>query len=743
MKLRRTRLFLIAAVLGVLLIPAYAAFAATIIQDVNGFGIFELDGNVAHDSTTIPPYDWAGGTGLSAGGGIFNNDGTPALTAGTATTITIGGNVGTATYLASIFLDDSVGSDLAFITGGSKDIFNPQGNWQCTVKPVTPKDEIGHAYVAAFQLTSSANPAPAWNNHVVLYFALERGIVNGTSNAGFWLFSNPVTCDGSTGLFTGNHSNQDALLFATFNGGAATINAFNWIGGASGSLNSTPTLSSGTCVAGAYTTPNPPNPGLCAITNTSAISPPWDGGSAILPNGFFEGGIDLTDFYVTKLGLSSVPCLSSILADTRSSGSQGNAISSDLHDYIQGPFTLCQSHIATTPSATVQNGITLGGTATDTANISSSLAGAPAPTGTVTFQICGPLTSAAGCAATDSTLQTVGPDTTGPPEPAEPLVNGTATSDSFLPTATGYWCFRSTYNPDATATTNGYTTASEGAVDECFLVNKGPTTTVTTPKDGSGTNLNTSGPLTLGGSVTDTAVVSTTVSGAGIPAPTGNVNFFVCYSATVITGCSTGTQVGASDTGAPEPAEPLISGMATSDSYLPANSGFYCFRGVYSGDSNYIGSSDTTNEECFQVIGPPGLKTTMFVADEVTVTSLSNGGAVTPGSVVFKLYGPFASAPTDTACTASTPLYTSPATDLTASNVNDGTAHTTVAVAIPASNSTTWYAWGVSYSPTSADGATTNPRYTSASLGCSAEQVNPTYISPSGYVPLSNQLTVS
>src|SRR5260370_5279114 len=266
-----------------------------------------------------------------------------------------------------------------FITGGSKDISNPQGNWPRTFKPVPPKDEIGHAYVAASQLTSSANPAPPWNNHVVLYFALERGIVNGTSNAGFWLFSSPVSCDASTGLFTGNHSAQDALLFATFNGGAASINAFNWIGGASGSLNPTPTLSSGTCAPGGYVT----NPGLCAITNTSGITPPWDA-SAILPNGFFEGGIDLTDFYVTKLGLASVPCLSSILADTRASGSQGNAISSDLHDYIQGPFTPCQSHSATTPSATVQSGITLGGTATDTATISSSLAGSPAPPDTVT-----------------------------------------------------------------------------------------------------------------------------------------------------------------------------------------------------------------------------------------------------------------------------------------------------------------------------------------------------------------------
>jgi hypothetical protein len=175
---------------------------------------------------------------------------------------------------------------------------------------------------------------------------------------------------------------------------------------------------------------------------------------------------------------------------------------------------------------------------------------------------------------------------------------------------------------------------------------------------------------------------------------------------------------------------------------MPANSGFYCFRGVYSGDSNYLGSSDTSSVECFQVIGPPGLKTTMFVADEVTVTSLTNGSAVTPGSVVFKLYGPFTSAPTDTACTTGPVLYTSSPIDLIASGDN-GTAHTAAAVAIPASNTTTWYAWAVSYSPTSANGATTNPRYTSASLGCSAEQVNPNYISPSGYAPVSNKLTVS
>src|SRR5438445_273756 len=116
---------------------------AAVASDVNGYGIFELDGNVAHDASTVAPLDWAPGTTTTtAGGGLLNADTSQAQSPGTAFTTPSGD---TATLITSTFFSATAGPDLAFITGGSKDANNPAGNWQCTVKPVTPKDEIQNA----------------------------------------------------------------------------------------------------------------------------------------------------------------------------------------------------------------------------------------------------------------------------------------------------------------------------------------------------------------------------------------------------------------------------------------------------------------------------------------------------------------------------------------------------------------------------------------------------------------------
>ncbi len=40
---------------------------------------------------------------------------------------------------------------------------------------------------------------------------------------------------------------------------------------------------------------------------------------------------------------------------------------------------------------------------------------------------------------------------------------------------------------------------------------------------------------------------------------------------------------------------------ATSGSFTPTSTGYWCFAGVYSGDSNYNSSSDTSLGECVDV----------------------------------------------------------------------------------------------------------------------------------------------
>ena len=93
----------------------------------------------------------------------------------------------------------------------------------------------------------------------------------------------------------------------------------------------------------------------------------------------------------------------------------------------------------------------------------------------------------------------------------------------------------------------------------------------------------------------------------------------------------------------------LSGGSATGPSFTPTALGTYCFRADYSGDTNYLGSSDGSATECFTVT-PADSSTTSTPADgsirlgaatsdSVTVTGNSTGG--TPaGTVNFSVCGP-------------------------------------------------------------------------------------------------------
>jgi hypothetical protein len=208
---------------------------------------------------------------------------------------------------------------------------------------VTPKDEIQNAYGAAFVAPSGSPVA----GDVLLYFALERGTVSGTSNAGFWLFKQPTDCDPTTGTFvnqnTGQpagHSDADILLFASFTGGGTTasVSEFLWSAactttGQADCISTSPTggltTANATGVDCALSTTN-----LCgAFNGTSSITTPWAPGS-VGTNGFFEVGMDLTK--LIPANELATTCFSSFLADTRASPS----VTADLHDFISGNFSL-------------------------------------------------------------------------------------------------------------------------------------------------------------------------------------------------------------------------------------------------------------------------------------------------------------------------------------------------------------------------------------------------------------------
>jgi hypothetical protein len=715
--------------------------AAPGVFDVNGAGLQELDGNVCGDTAnSAPPWDWANqncdGSTLTKTVGLFNKDFSQTTPLSDASGRTIADSIicndstSTSSCLqGAATAGQALTNDLAFISGSSKDPIDPNGNWKCTTKPVTPKDEIDNAYASIGTApVSIGGGAPS--THVILHMALERGVVNGTSNAGFWIMQNNVSCSpgaNGTGTFTGGHKNGDLLVFATFNpGGAkcpngttstACVSVFSWN---NGNLSVTPVLTGFACTVQQGDT--------CGMTNTASVQTPWPphntAANALLPDGFFEVGVDLTDFY-NGLG-QTVPCLSTFLADTRASGSQGNAVNSDLHDYISGSFHNCNATIATQAGgATKVNTIQLGQSITDQATVSGT-PGFPNPTGTVTFGVCGPITGTLSSTG-NCTTKTPGftPLDTKPLNSASPPV---ATSDPFQPPKAGTYCFDATYNGDS-----NYTNPVEeggSSPSECFVVTAA--SIQTTPNVGS------NGTITLGSSVMDNATVTFTPPTSTFPGePTGDVQFYVCGPTPIGT---TPPACLPSDPTAMPLGDPTIAadGTAKSNPFTPKSPGIYCFYSKYSGDSIYPPSTENnTSRECFTAKPAPAvLASTVSLDDTVMVQQFSATAGKPTGAVTFSLFGPFTSAPASCSGPALKTVTKLPADETyDASGNGFWTAQVDVPATIASGQSlanpnNVWYAWGASFDPTVSGG---NSNYASGSLGCTAELVELSYGTGSGF----------
>jgi uncharacterized repeat protein (TIGR01451 family) len=274
--------------------------------------LFELDGNaitgvLGTSGSTTTSHDWDQVFADSVGG------------------------TSTSGALASSFVTDRVNStqDDIFTGGGSKDVLGiQQGRWLFTDSKPQPKDDITHAYAAAY-----TDPA---NGHLVLYAGLDRFDNSGAATAGFWFFKNsisenPAVTTNGGHPFVGAHRNGDILLVSDFTvgGSVSTIKVFRWTGDdATGSL--VP-----------VSTGNPADGNTFAIVNGGPITVPWSyinksGTNQPAAGEFLEEGIDLT-----ALGIQG--CFSSFLAETRSSQSP----TATLSDFVLGQFPLCS--MAATP----------------------------------------------------------------------------------------------------------------------------------------------------------------------------------------------------------------------------------------------------------------------------------------------------------------------------------------------------------------------------------------------------------
>src|SRR5882757_6292944 len=426
---------------------------------VHDTGLFELDGNIAHNAPAPLPYDWAS---------LFDASGNRLVTPDPLN----------GPLLASTFASDAATPDQTYFTSNKdiQPIASGQQHWGCDpINNPLNKDDLLHTYAALVDVPANA---PDNAGHQVLYLGSERGSHNGVSNAGFWLLKDPsVGCSGSAD-FSGQHTDGDILITSDYTNGGGTqdVNVYRWTGD---DANGTLVLQSSGGVCG---TTAPDN--ACAIANAATVASPWSPTSHE-SNTFVEAGIDLT----TLLGAQG-GCFTSFLAETRSSAQ----LTATLKDFAGGQFNTCPQPPITT-TATPGGALVAPGSAQHDVATVSAVGPRPVPTGTVSFFLCDP-----------SQVVPTGCPTGGLPVGSTGLLGGSAESPPVsgpTDTAPGKYCWRAEYAPDAASSGTYLPSSHTNSDTECFTVVHG-SPTLTTEIAVTGDNPPGLGFTTLG----DTATLS-------------------------------------------------------------------------------------------------------------------------------------------------------------------------------------------------------------------------------------------
>ena len=376
-----------------------------------------------------------------------------------------------------------------FTGGGSKDGLPIAGwLWKDGAGGLPDKDNLLHAYAARYTVDSNAGcPGPTGDTTgaedcSLIYFGSDRYANDGDATQAFWFLQSQVAANGAASKggnhFTGTHTDGDLLIISEFsNGGTtSTITVYKWTGDdATGGLTFLSGGENKNCDTVAEDDP------FCGIvnTNTTPTFSPWafldKAGSTNFRQGeLFEAGINLSH---PDINLDE-ECFSSFVAETRSSTS----VTATLKDFVVGDFESCAGALTTQVE---KDNLAFNGTVTpgtpvyDTATVAITGAGSPADaTGSVSFYLCGPTTSATACSSATGTL--VSTETlidTSSPANANDGISGAdsdAVNISTAPLAPGFWCFA------ATADLTNYDDPTEYAVvtTECFEV--ADTTTAST-----------------------------------------------------------------------------------------------------------------------------------------------------------------------------------------------------------------------------------------------------------------------
>ena len=305
-------------------------------------------------------------------------------------------------------------------------------------------------------------------------------------------------------------------------------------------------------------------------------------------------------------------------------------------------FVVIQIPTTTVTTPSDSSGTALSGTQSlgtllyDKAVVTANTTGGGNVTGTVDFFLCNPsqTTGVAGsevCAAGGTNLSG-NPRTLVPIAAASPPASSVLSSPGVAANVAGVWCFRAVYTPTGT----NYTGSSDASHGECVTIGPENTTTVTTPSVGAG-------PVAVGTSVTDHAVV--TAADAFDGTPTGTINFFICNPTEVTTNggtCSTGGTAAGSKTASAVALSSPPASEATSDSITADVVGTWCFRAVYvpggANGANYNGSSDSSSGECFVVNDSTSATSAQNWLPNDSATITSTGGTALTGTLSLQLY---------------------------------------------------------------------------------------------------------
>ncbi len=310
------------------------------------------------------------------------------------------------------------------------------------------------------------------------------------------------------------------------------------------------------------------------------------------------------------------------------------------------------------------------GTVTDTATLSGSNG---AVTGTVKFFVCGPAASNPDC--TSGGTQVGG---------AVTIVGGQAVSGPFTPPATGHYCFRGEYTPDAFAP---YSPSNHTDTTlECF--------TVTAQ---TAINTNAGGPFTIGVGGTVALSDTATLSG-GTSDATGTITFTLYDNDTCTHAVGT--------------ASATVNG-ADGDQYVSSPAIVVSATGTYHWIASYVSGDTSKNANTISTCGAPnenpvvnprpttlttnvggpfvlGADGTVALSDTAT---LSGGTSGAGGTITFMLFS-------DSACSNQV------GTDVTAAvNGADGKNYTSPPITVNAAGT---YYWVASYGSDSKNAASSS-----------------------------------